>query len=225
MMGRQHACTGLLAAAGTAYAIKADVPTFVLLCTTLPGTAILNDIDHPDSTVSSTYGPLTGMIAKVLDHRKQTHSIPGVLVFGTGTYIATVHASNPFARAYLAVVLVLIWAATIRLFHIRGWLDDFAPIPIACLVTFGEPILRTFGLGPFPFRYLPYMIVLGMITHILGDWLTKQKMPLLWPFSSRGSALGMFKAGGKFEIYVILPVILLATLFLTYMWARVAVFS
>jgi membrane-bound metal-dependent hydrolase YbcI (DUF457 family) len=211
MMGRQHALTGVLAAGSAAYVLRADVPTFVLLCTTLPGTAILNDIDHPDSTVSSTYGPITGLLSQVLSHRKQTHSVPGILAFSTLVYVATVHPSNLIARAFLAIVLVLIWSATIRLFKIKGWVDDVIPIPFALAVTFGEPLLIESGISPFPFKYLPYMIALGMLTHVVGDLMTKQKIPLWWPFSDKGTALGLFKAGGKFEMWIMLPLIVIGS--------------
>ncbi len=115
MMGRQHAVSGVLAAVCTAYAIKADVPMFVLLCTTLPGTALLPDIDHSDSTVSNVYGPVTRTFALVLNHRKQTHSIPGILAFSSLVYASSKYAyESPYSsawwlsRAGLFVVLPLI---------------------------------------------------------------------------------------------------------------------
>jgi membrane-bound metal-dependent hydrolase YbcI (DUF457 family) len=218
MMGRQHALSGVLAATGTAYAITADVPTFVLLCTTLPGTALLPDIDHQDSTVSNVYGPVTRTFALVLKHRKQTHSIPGVLVFSSLVYAAAEYANEPvnspawwMSRSVLLVVLILIYASTLRLFKIKGWLDDFLPIPVCAVITYGEPWLLDLGVQPFPFRDLPLLVALGMFVHILGDWVTKQPIPVLWPFSSRGSALGLFRAGGRFELMIVLPLILVGS--------------
>lgn len=224
-MGRQHAVSGVLAAVCTAYVIKADVPMFVLLCTTLPGTALLPDIDHPDSTVSNVYGPFTRMFALVLQHRKQTHSIPGILAFCTVVFMATEHANDPpyspvwwLSRAVLFVVLTLIYASALRLFKIRGWLDDFLPLPICALITFGEPILHDLDVPGFPFKLLPYMVAIGTLTHLLGDWLTKQKMPILWPFSSRGSALGLFKAGGTFEVWIMLPTMIMGSAGVGWFW-------
>lgn len=218
MMGRQHALTGVLAATCTAYLTKTDVPTFVLLCTTLPGTALLPDIDHPDSTVSNVYGPLTRTFALVLDHRKQTHSIPGVLAFSTAVYAAAQFADEPvnspvwwLSRSVLFLVLTLIYASTLRLFHIKGWLDDFLPLPVCAMITYGEPVLVQLGIQPFPFQDLPQLVALGMFVHIVGDWVTKQPIPLLWPFSSKGSSLKLFKAGGPFEMCVMLPLILLGS--------------
>lgn len=225
MMGRQHAVSGVLAAVCTAYVIKADVPMFVLLCTTLPGTALLPDIDHPDSTVSNVYGPFTRTFALVLEHRKQTHSIPGILAFSSLVYMASKYAYEPpyslvwwLSRVVLFAVLTLIYASTLRLFKIRGWLDDFLPLPVCAALTFGEPFLHELGAPGFPFKLLPYMVAIGGLTHLLGDWLTKQKMPIFWPFSSRGSALGAFKAGGRFEVWIMLPAMIVGSAGLGWFW-------
>lgn len=228
MMGRQHALTGVLAATGTAYAIKADVPMFVLMCTTLPGAALLSDIDHPDSTVSNVYGPLTRTFARVLDHRKQTHSIFGVLTLSTVVYAAAEYANSPMfssawwvSRSVLFLVLTLIYASTLRLFHIKGWLDDFAPIPISAMITFGEPALGDLGVQPFPFHDLPLLVALGMFVHILGDWITKQPIPIFWPLSSKGTALGLIKAGGWFETWILRWLFVVGSGVLTMAWLNV----
>lgn len=225
MMGRQHALSGVLAATGTAYAIKADVPTFVLLCTTLPGTALLPDIDHPDSTVSNVYGPITRTFARVLKHRRQTHSLFGVLVLSTAVYAAAKYAYEPLfspewwvSRTVLFAVLTLIFASTLRLFKIEGWLDDFVPIPFSAMITFGEPVLIDLGIHPFPMRDLPYVVALGMLVHILGDWITKQPIPIFWPVSSKGSALKAFKAGGPFEHWIMVPVMIAGSGYFGAVW-------
>lgn len=225
MMGRQHALSGVLAATGTAYAIEADVPTFVLLCTTLPGTALLSDIDHPDSTVSNVYGPLTRTFALVLKHRRQTHSIPGVLTFSTLVYIAAKYASEPMfspawwvSRSVLFVVLTLIYASTLRLFKIKGWLDDFLPVPVCAMITYGEPVLLDLGVQPFPFHDLPLLVALGMLVHVLGDWVTKQPIPVLWPLSDKGSSLKLFRAGGRFELWIMLPLFVIGSAGMTGLW-------
>lgn len=220
MMGRTHAETGLFAAIGTAYLIKADVPTAVLLCTTLPGTAILNDIDHPDSTVSRTYGPITGVLSKVLTHRRQTHSVPGIMAFSTAVYFASVHFENMISKGFLMLVLVLIWAATLRLFKIPGWLDDFAPIPFAALITFGQPWLDQLGIPRFPFEYLPFMVCLGMLVHVVGDLITHQPIPLWWPVSKRKTALKLFKAGSIPEYWIVAPMTLIGTAYVGWLWIK-----
>jgi|SRR5688500_3186839 len=219
MMGRTHAETGLLAGLGTAVYMGADVPTLIMLCTTMPGAAILNDIDHPDSTVSSTYGPITGVLSKVLDHRKQTHSIPGILVFGTLVTYASMYPNNMIAKGVLAVVLILIWSSTIRLFKIGGWLDDFAPIPFALAVTYGSPYLSMIGFE-FPWAMLGPVIVIGMLVHVVGDVITYQPIPLWWPLSKKGTSLKLFKAGSWFEYWIIAPIVIIGSAYVGWLWIK-----
>lgn len=218
-MGRVHAETGLLAALGTATYIHADVPTLIMLCTTLPGAAILSDIDHPDSTVSRTYGPITGVLSKVLHHRRQTHSIPGILVFGTAIQYASMCPNNMIAKAFLFVVLVLIWASTIRLFKIGGWLDDFAPIPFAAAVTFFAPYTSMIGIV-YPFKILAPIVVIGMLVHVVGDVVTYQPIPLWWPLSKRGTSLKLFKAGSWFESWVIQISVIFGSAYVGWLWIK-----
>jgi len=219
MMGRVHAETGLLVALGTATYMHADVPTLVMLCTTVPGAAILNDIDHPDSTVSSTYGPITGVLSRVLDHRKQTHSVPGILLFGTLVTYASMYPNNMIAKGVLAVVLILIWSSTIRLFKIGGWLDDVAPIPFALAVTYGSPYTSMIGVV-YPFKILGPLIVLGMLVHVVGDVITYQPIPLMWPFSKKGTSLKLFKAGSFIEVWIIQPATILGSAYLAWVWIK-----
>lgn len=218
-MGRTHAETGLFAGLGIAAYMSADVPTLIMLCTTLPGAAILNDIDHPDSTVSSTYGPITGVLSKVLHHRRQTHSIPGILVFGTAVHYATMYPNNMIAKAFLFVVLVLIWSSTLRLFKIKGWLDDFAPIPFAAAVVFFEPYTSMIGFV-YPFKILAPLIVIGMLVHVVGDVITHQPIPLWWPLSKRGTSLKLFKAGSWFEYWIIAPITILGSAYVGWLWIK-----
>lgn len=215
MMGRAHALTGVLGATCLAKITVPDVPTFVLLCTTLPGAALFSDIDHARSTVSNTFGPITRVLSRVLHHRRETHSIPGILSIGLVISVCA-KLNDPVngpammytCRAVLAVVLILIWASVIRLFRIRGWLDDFAPVPFAVACAFFPEWLLSMGIPPFPFRVLGPAVIAGMLIHVVGDILTKQPVPLLWPMSKAKTSLGLFKAGGWFETWIMTPLIL-----------------
>ena len=225
MMGKGHAWTGVLAAVGTAQYIHADIPTLVLLCTTFPGAALLPDIDHAKATVSNTFGPFTRVFSLVLGHRRETHSVPGIVSIGL-VIGACAELQKPVygpmfmytSRAVLAVVLVLLWASVIRLFKIRGWFDDLAPVPVAVGVTFFQEQLMSIGLAPFPFKILAPVVIGGMLVHVLGDLLTKQGCPLLWPFSDTRTAVGLFKAGGWFERWIMVPVIMGAIGWQTWVW-------
>lgn len=215
MMGRAHALTGVLGATWLAKITNADVPTFVLVCTTLPGAALFSDIDHARSTVSNTFGPLTRVLSRVLHHRRETHSIPGILSIGLVISVCA-KLNDPVngvpvmytSRTVLAVVLILVWASVIRLFRISGKLDDFAPIPFAVVFAFFPEWLVSMGLSPFPFYVLGPVVIAGMLIHVVGDILTKQPVPLLWPLSKAKTSLGLFKAGGWFERWIVTPALL-----------------
>lgn len=225
MMGKGHAWTGVLAAVGTAQYIHADIPTLVLLCTTFPGAALLPDIDHAKATVSNTFGPFTRVFSYVLGHRRETHSIPGILSIGMLVGVCA-SLNDPMydpvfmytSRAVLAVVLILLWASVIRLFKIRGWLDDLAPIPVAVGVTFFPEQLMSIGIPAFPFKILAPVVIAGMLVHVVGDLLTKQGCPLMWPFSNTRTAVGLFKAGGRFERWIMVPVIMVAIAWSSWVW-------
>ena len=215
MMGKGHAWTGVLAAVGTAQYMHADVPTLLLLCTTFPGAALLPDIDHAKATVSNTFGPLTRVFSLVLGHRRETHSIPGVLSIGLVIGACAEMSKSTYepvlmytSRTVLALVLILLWASIIRLFKIRGWLDDLAPVPVAVAVTFFPEQLMSIGIAPFPFVVLAPVVIGGMLIHIVGDVLTKQGCPLMWPLSDTRTAVGLFRAGSWFERWVVVPLIM-----------------
>jgi len=57
---------------------------------------------------------------------------------------------------------------------------------------------------------VPVALVLGCLTHVLGDCLTNSGCPILWPFSDERLKFGLFKTGKRFEKWVMFPVMLAA---------------
>lgn len=104
-MGINHAMSGCIAGVGLA-ALFGDVPLPVRLLgvAVTGGAALLNDLDHPSSTVAHSLGPVTKWLARGLNelslsvyhatradadnpnrengHRTLTHTILGALLFG-----------------------------------------------------------------------------------------------------------------------------------------------
>src|ERR1022692_2944317 len=89
MLGRDHALTGafVFAALGpTLHVTGAHLAAGVALTA---GAGVLPDIDHPDSTISRSFGFLTEAFAWLVDrlsggHRRGTHSLFGIAVFTAG---------------------------------------------------------------------------------------------------------------------------------------------
>lgn len=208
MMGPRHALTGVLGVttlAAYAQLTPVQLGTFALV---LPGAVLLPDLDHERSTASGTYGPLTRTFSLVLHHRRESHSVPGIAVLGVLTEIAVRYRDHPVAAGYLVVLLVLTWASFIRLFKIKGWLDDLLPIPVALAVVLGGVDLSA----------LPAAVMTGCFIHVLGDMITKQGCPLFWPFSSTRYKLARFKAGGWWERWPITVLIVAAITWTSGVW-------
>jgi membrane-bound metal-dependent hydrolase YbcI (DUF457 family) len=203
MMGRSHALSGAAVGIGVAaYLVHMPVPEAcagVAVCT---GAALLPDIDHPRSTVSNSFGPITRAFCWIMSaltggHRRGTHSILGIAVLGVLAQTAVTYRTGFMAQVFLCGVMVLTFAGPIRLLGIPGWLDDLAPIPVVIwIVSFTH----------VPLGIVPPALVLGCLVHVLGDVVTLQGCPILWPVDQRNFKLGLFRTNGPFERWVMVPV-------------------
>jgi membrane-bound metal-dependent hydrolase YbcI (DUF457 family) len=163
MLGRTHvlsAAVVFLAAAPLLHTTPAG---------TVGGTAVaaaaglLPDLDHPNSTIAHTLGPITGVLARVVarlsgGHRHGTHSLIGVTAF------------------------TLLTAWIVGRWHLP------ALIPVA--------------------------VAVGAATHVAGDALTPQGVPLLWPLRWRLAVPVVPRTGGLVERAVVAPALALTGLWL-----------
>lgn len=204
MMGRTHALTGTGAGLGISLYLAhlPLVPTVfgTLICT---GSALLPDMDHPRATAANTFGPLTRTMSWAVrtvsgGHRRGTHSLLGIMALG-GVMLAGVEYRHTVpAQVALSVVLILALASLVRLLKIPGIIDDLLPIPVVVgLVSFTNVSLVV----------VPWAVMLGCLTHALGDYLTLEGCPWLWPLSQKNFKLALFKTNGITERYVILPLV------------------
>jgi len=60
--------------------------------------------------------------------------------------------------------------------------------------------------------WIGFAVVIGWISHIVADMLTKEGCPLLWPISKVKFGLHIVTTGGKLEKYFIRPVTVLAVI-------------
>src|SRR5689334_7015408 len=107
MMAKSHALTGVLFVTATGWLSDFTPSTMVLAVTLVPGFALLPDIDHPNSMVSSTYGFVTRVFSLLLVHRRETHCFPGVALIGLATWAATVWTEALVSKIWLTLLLVL----------------------------------------------------------------------------------------------------------------------
>jgi membrane-bound metal-dependent hydrolase YbcI (DUF457 family) len=228
MMAKAHVLTGV--AAVTTFAALGDFsPTaFALALTSVPGFALLSDIDHAKSMVSSTYGFVTRIFALFLGHRRETHSFPGIAVFGLVTWAATNWVDYLVSQIWLILLLTLGWAALLRAFGIKGWFADLLPISAAVVVVCYRDEWVAAGGAPYPLEFIPLAVVIGMALHVAGDCLTNSGCPLWWPFSKQRTAFSFrlrrkgkkrsIRTNSKFEHKVIVPLLWLTSIGTTLLW-------
>ncbi|MFR9731504.1 metal-dependent hydrolase [Saccharopolyspora sp. MS10] len=234
--GPTHAMSGLAAwAAVTALADthligQLSPRTWVVGATLASGAALLPDIDHPKSTVASTFGALSRGASALLSgtsgflyrltrtkrdsdregtHRGFTHTVVFAILAGLVT-TAIVQSSSGAAVG----VLMFAFAGL----AVRGIMHTWCPRRDALLIA-GASLLLTVacwawaGDQPTDAAAFGVAVMLGCVAHFLGDAITEQGCPMLWPIPLEGKtwypvappkAMRM-RTGGKVEMVLVGP--------------------
>jgi membrane-bound metal-dependent hydrolase YbcI (DUF457 family) len=146
------------------------------------GAAMLPDLDHPSSSIARSWGPLTRALARLTarvsgGHRQGTHSLLFIALVGLAG------AAAGAAGGWWAVVPVFL-AASLALGVLladKGLRNEALAAGLALAVWAGE--VETGWLG--------WALALGSLAHLLGDALTPERVPLLWPHRRR-YGVGLF---------------------------------
>jgi len=157
----------------------------------------LPDFDHKNSTAAHSLGPVTRLLSGAVSlvsfgHRKATHSL--LAVFGAFVGVQWL-VNNHYTMALLALICF-----TVALF-IRTCLPGFsdtvnskinanatkkrgAALSLGAIVP--AFLLTTYLMyASTSLFWVAYPVALGVLIHILGDALTPQGVPLLWPLPMR----------------------------------------
>lgn len=210
MMGPQHALTGAVAWSILVSVDHPPGPVLVAGYAITAGAALWPDVDHPDSTVSQSLGPLTWLMCRVVQalsggHRRGTHSLAGCAIMGGVTAGAVQARPAVWATVVLAVMLSVMLASLVHVIPIRwmrrGWVDELVAVAVAVTIAWW-PGLNLEALAP--------AVLIGTLTHALGDAITRQGIPFLWPISKKNVRLAYLRAGGPTEKYLIRPLAVLA---------------
>jgi len=191
MLGRDHALLGAVAAlaggqAGWEALGHPALPVGQLAAGAVvaAGFALLPDIDEPNSTVSCRFGPVSRAVSKLTNklaggHRAATHSL-----------------------LFVGLVFLVIWAVS------RHPMADVVTVGLAMMLTIGMLVPTRFArhgllpglLAPAAaswgvwlstvhahqhWAWLPWAAAAGVVLHLLGDFITKEGVPLLWPLKWR----------------------------------------
>ena len=176
------------------------------------GAAILADSDHPEGTISYSLPSVkvlgitlvpspTRLLAKGVHaisggHRHGTHSLIGIAVFTALAFLAPKLIIPVYGRplpvlALLYMILLAAYASKATGFSrmlggaiggtggtfLRSWLGPW----IVALVFAGWVAWTKGG----NLDWLPVSVCIGMFMHILGDMLTVEGVPWLWPWNPK----------------------------------------
>jgi len=179
MMGRTHALSGLVTgvAAGHFW-FHLDAAHLAVVAVVTAGAAVLPDIDHPDASVACSFGFVTEGFAWLIEHvsgghRHGTHSLAGIAAFTGAAYAAEHNRHTLAGKIGLGVLLVLVLASAVRALQIGGHLGDLLAIG-------GTVAMLRSGFGV---TAVPWAIAVGTATHLAGDMLTNEGIPIAWPWS------------------------------------------
>lgn len=210
MMGKTHAATGALTgaaltAAYTSWTAAAPTPGLIVAGVAVgTGAALLPDLDHPESTATHSLGPLTRLLCLITravskaaykatgtpyddnegSHRTLTHTALFALAVGALTAWA--------ASTWQAATALVLWLTTsLALRALAAHLDTSVrqrtlSTLVGVSVLSGAITATLMWLENIPATYLGVCLGAGMIVHVLGDMITKEQAPLLWPIKING---------------------------------------
>lgn len=211
-MGHSHATTG----AAAWVALTATVPgalgwvpmskgEVIAGAVVTAGAALLPDADHHSGTIAHSLPPVSKVATRFVGqmsggHRHGTHGLLAVPVFAAIAWALSFlripyGAGEEFQLgAWLLLVLMTAFAAK-ALRITRGWISSWA-------VSLGTATL-TVVYAPETMWWLPMSVALGVLVHILGDLVTVQGVPLLWPLKPKPVVPSPFWKNGYFSVPVI----------------------
>lgn len=167
--------------------------------------SLLPDIDHQGSEMSK----LIPIINLAFPHRGVTHSVFAVIVFGVLMYLLSDYYQ------YFSVILGVLSVmglyfiekiATKKIFTQKNPLMMFfTPLTTQVIVRLFVGVMSVFLFLAMILVWndvyrseIVTLLVIGYAAHLLGDWVTRDGIPLLWPFRTR-LGLRLFRTGGVVE--------------------------
>jgi membrane-bound metal-dependent hydrolase YbcI (DUF457 family) len=223
--------SGLAVGAATLSVVPVQTPlTQLTWVVAVGGFAMLPDLDTGGvtsrrgfprmhgSTIALMWGPLTcvfaGLVARAAGgHRKGTHSLLGLFLWA----LAATALSSFYAGRLVLVALGIGLALEALAFAIPGRFEEMWPVNLA--VSFGaawwllgEP--GPSGLGENYPLWLPSAVLVGCVTHVVGDLLTVGGVPLAWPLSDARLSVGLFQTGSPWERLLVAPGLLAVTVWM-----------
>ncbi|WP_371203501.1 metal-dependent hydrolase [Microbacterium sp. BWT-B31] len=220
-MGSSHAISGAAAwVAVTATAVPALglyplAPSAVLLgALVAAGAALLPDADHHNATIAHSVPVLGKVAAGAVEtlsggHRHGMHSLLALV----GVITATIGLSfvqwtpqgwdHPLQFGSAAAVAACTAFAVKVLTLVKSWSTAWLVGALAAAAVLAS--------GPHAVSWLPVCIGVGFVAHLIGDVLTVEGVPILWPLRWRAPRFvrglpivsQVWKANGSFAIPIL----------------------
>lgn len=206
MMGYSHAVTGaagwlaITSTSSLALGVYGPGSSAVILAGSLlcAGAAMAPDADHGQASIAHSLPPVTRWMAQGIGalsggHRHGTHSIIGVAVFTLFTWLMSFWVIDVDGRTValgsgiMAVFLVAFATKTFGLHRSLGTgvVGDILGSGIGpWIVALGTAGAATWYLDE-RWAWLPVCMAVGCFIHVLGDSLTVQGVPWLWPWNPK----------------------------------------
>lgn len=241
MMGPSHALSGAAVWLAGCWALEQfagydQSPLAVAVGTAVcAGGALLPDLDlsgkvtrnQGGATVARTFGVFSLFAAEVIEkvslgiytatrlskdprrnngHRTFTHTLPFAGLVGWGT---TALCANYGKWAVVVVVFLMAGLA------LRGLFDEWAERAGWVIVTLASGLIAWFTAANLPgdrgYPMLGFAVGVGCFVHLLGDIITKNGVPILWPIPTGRRMWRMVgvpnglavKVGGRGEVLVL----------------------
>ncbi len=215
----------LATASAVGLSIYLNQPFFLPLIVFVAFAGLVPDVDHPKSEL----GRLFKIPGLLLPHRGVTHSLLGVIFFG-----GLLFWMLEFPQT---LIYVLIGSAILGVMILEKILEDrvndlkdlsggiLKAKQIKMILKITTFILYIFlflaALTVWQERLKDEMIVLlivGYFAHILGDFVTKEGVPVLWPLKKKWG-LKLFRTGGLIET-LIGSILVVANLYLLFVFVN-----
>ena len=217
MLGHSHALSGFAVGAATLPWAPVDgTVAQVAWVSAVGGLAMLPDLDQRGSTISRMWGPLTDVPSGLVNtiargHRWGTHdAVLAPVVFGLLAHAAA------WNRWSSLLVLALAIGLALRALHvvIPGRAENTV---IGNLVLSWGGAWLLLAHSPAP-GWLPWAVAVGVLTHIAGDWLTREgvPVPVFWLVRRSRLAPVHLRTGAFVEKAVLVPLFVVATLVFLY---------
>jgi membrane-bound metal-dependent hydrolase YbcI (DUF457 family) len=147
------------------------------------GAAMLPDLDHPSATIAQAFGPATYYLSKGVNiisggHRHATHSLLFCIAMGVGAYFLGDRYS--VGRDILVVLMIGLALRAVG-FGVPGKTITSAMVNVAMTAA----LFVTFLLLGVTYSWLGLAIGVGCLAHVIGDCLTEQGCPVLWPIKGK----------------------------------------